>query len=320
MNAQELEIIEGDRIETALRRQNITEQVLAELKTYSSLKINGIDDAEGYQAVKSAATKCRNTRTLAVKICKAGRADAVAEQKRWLSKENEIVDTIESVESPLKAMIDAIDAEKENQRQIKLRRGQLPLRQEQLKAINMELTEEQILSYSDESWYVWMLEQKTRISDEREAKLKAAEEALQKEIDAVAEANAKAQADIKRQQELQEVAEKVAAKARQDAEEEYQKKIREEQHRAIKEREEFEQRIMMEAKAKEDAEIADRIEAERKLAAAPDKERLTIFQNNIKSAMDILICKTKEANDIISQANLMLNKVIQFIEVTKQKL
>lgn len=320
MSEQELEIIEGDRIDTVLRRANVTEQVLAELKTYSTLTINGIEDTEGYAAVKQAATKCRNTRTLAVKICKAGREDAVAEQKRWLAKEKEVVSQIEEVEGRLKSQVEVIDAEIENQRQIKLCRGQLPLRQEQLKAISMELTEEQILSCSDESWYVWMLEQKTRIADAREAKLKAAEEALQKEIDAAAEANAKAQEDIERQKELQEVAERAAAKAREDAEIAYQQKIRDEQQRAAKEREEFEQKIMMEAKAKEDAEIADRLAEEKRIASAPDKERLTIFQKNIERSQDILTCKTKEANDIISQANLMLLKVIQFIEITKQKL
>ena len=233
----------------------------------------------------------------------------MAEQKRWLIKENEVVDTIESVENPLKAMIEAIDAEKENQRQIKIRRGQLPLRQEQLKAINMELTEEQILGYSDESWYVWMLEQKTRIADLREAKLKEAEDALQKEIDAVAEANARSAYEAKHQAELVEVARLAAEKATKDA-----------QEAAARKQQEFEQKIMMEAKAKEDAEIADRIEAERKLAAAPDKERLSIFQSNITKSMCLLTCKTKEANDIISQANAMLVNVIKFIEITKQKL
>lgn len=309
MNEQELEIIEGDRIDTVLRRANVTEQVLAELKTYSTLTINGVEDVEGYAAVKQAATKCRNTRTLAVKICKAGREDAVAEQKRWLAKEKEVVSQIEEVEGRLKSQVEVIDAEIENQRQIKIRRGQLPLRQEQLKAISMELTEEQILSYSDESWYVWMLEQKTRIADAREAKLKAAEEALQKEIDAAAEANAKAQADILRQKELQEVAERAVAKAKQD------EQIA---------RQEFEERVKRDAQDKIDAEnkrLKDIADAEAKrIASAPDKERLSIFQSNITKSMCLLACKTKEANDIISQANAMLVNVIKFIEITKQKL
>lgn len=309
MTEQEIQIIESDRIETALKKSNITDQVLAELKTYASLEIAGIEDKDGYAAAKAAQTKCRNTRTLAVRICKEGRSLAVAEQKRWLEKEHDVVEQIEKVESVLKSRVEAIDAEIELQRQIKLRRGQLPLRQEQLKAINMELAEDEILSYSDESFYVFMLEQKTRIADLREAKLKEAEEALQKEIDAVAEANARSAYEAKHQAELVEVARLAAEKATKDAQEAAERK-----------QQEFEQKIMMEAKAKEDAEIADRIEAERKLAAAPDKERLSIFQSNITKSMCLLTCKTKEANDIISQANAMLVNVIKFIEITKQKL
>lgn len=319
----EVEILNADVIETSLQKANITQQVLNELKTYSSLTINGVDDNQGYQTVKSAVSKCRNTRTLAVKICKSGRDESNRISKAWIEKEKEVVGQIEEVESVLKQRIESIDAEIENQRQIKLRRGQLPLRQEQLKAINMELTEDEILSYSDESWYVWMLEQKTRIADIREAKLKAAEEALQREMDAAAEANAKAQAEIERQKELQEVAERAAAKAKQDAEEEYNKKIRDEQLKAIKEREEFEQKIMMEAKAKEDAEIADRIaqeEKKRQEYLAPDKDKLTHLQSIFECLDFPPPCVSLEGQKVYEQVAEMTTRIIQFIEIKKQKL
>lgn len=46
---------ETSPIETALAEQNITAQVIAKLKTdYSGLKINGIDDKEGFEGAHDA--------------------------------------------------------------------------------------------------------------------------------------------------------------------------------------------------------------------------------------------------------------------------
>jgi hypothetical protein len=99
-------------IEAALVKANVTEQVLAELKTLKSLTINGIDDKAGYEKVKEARIRCMRTRSLAKKICEKGREDAIAEQRKWIAKEKEVTAQIQDVEDYLEKQEKAIDDEK----------------------------------------------------------------------------------------------------------------------------------------------------------------------------------------------------------------
>jgi tetratricopeptide (TPR) repeat protein len=145
-------------ITVELAKQNVTETVIAKLKTdYLPLKINGIEDKEGYKKAHDARIVCRDHRILAEKICKAGREDAVKEQKAWLAKEKEVVAKISEVEQHLKNQEDSIDAEKEV---IKLRAERLlklPGRKELLKGLEEfyesdALDDEHIMSFNDAEW------------------------------------------------------------------------------------------------------------------------------------------------------------------------
>jgi chemosensory pili system protein ChpA (sensor histidine kinase/response regulator) len=96
----------------ALERENITEKVLVELETrYTGLNIKGPDDKAGLQLVHDARMQCRSLRVLAAKICKAGREEAVAEQRRWLTAEKLVTARIEAVEKPLQLEEERITAE-----------------------------------------------------------------------------------------------------------------------------------------------------------------------------------------------------------------
>jgi hypothetical protein len=102
-----------DVIETTLIKHNITEAMLAEMeKNFLPLTINGINDKEGYEAVRKARIACKNTRILAVDLCKTGREKAIKEQKDWIAKEKEIVGKIKIVEDTLAEREDAIDNER----------------------------------------------------------------------------------------------------------------------------------------------------------------------------------------------------------------
>lgn len=113
-----------DDITTALTKANVTEQILAELNTFKGLKINGIDDKKGYEEVYKARQKAKATRVLAVKICKKGREEAVAIQRKWVDKEKEIAGQIEEVESYLQSEEDRIDNEREQLKQEAIRKEQ----------------------------------------------------------------------------------------------------------------------------------------------------------------------------------------------------
>jgi hypothetical protein len=106
-------IIVPSSITEELVKGNITEQVLADLKTYKDLKIGGITDKAGYEAVNTARIKCKNVRVMAEKICKDGRAEAIKVQKQWIAKEKEITDQISEVETYLEEQQAVIDQEKE---------------------------------------------------------------------------------------------------------------------------------------------------------------------------------------------------------------
>ena len=101
-------------IETKLVQNNVTEKVLSALKEkYGDMKLKALDDKESYLELKSAAKDCAKVRTLAVKICKEGREEAVRTQKLWIAKEKEVVGKVAEVEDALDGEISKYDAEVE---------------------------------------------------------------------------------------------------------------------------------------------------------------------------------------------------------------
>lgn len=157
-------------ITTELAKQNVTEAVIAKLKAdYLPLKINGIDDKVGYKKVHDARIVCRDHRTLAEKICKAGREDAVKEQKAWIAKEKEVVAKISEVEQYLKKQEDAIDKIIEDQKIRAERLLKLPGRKEESVGMQdyftMELLDENIMSFNDAEWKDLLLMARSRKLD-----------------------------------------------------------------------------------------------------------------------------------------------------------
>lgn len=112
---QEVTVVSLDSvIETKLVQNNVTEMVLSSLKEkYGGLKLKALDDKESYLELKAAAKDCAKVRTLAVKICKEGREEAVKTQKLWIAKEKEVVGKVAEVEDALDAEIDKFDKEVE---------------------------------------------------------------------------------------------------------------------------------------------------------------------------------------------------------------
>jgi len=112
---QEVTVVSLDSvIETKLVQNNVTEMVLSSLKEkYGGLKLKALDDKESYLELKAAAKDCAKVRTLAVKICKEGREEAVKTQKLWIAKEKEVVGKVAEVEDALDAEIDKYDKEVE---------------------------------------------------------------------------------------------------------------------------------------------------------------------------------------------------------------
>lgn len=109
---QELSLVKV--IESKLIQNNVTEQVIAALKEkYGGMKLKALDDKESYLEIKAAARECAKVRTLAVKVCKEGREEAVKTQKEWIATEKRVVGEVAIVENALDAEVDKFDAEVE---------------------------------------------------------------------------------------------------------------------------------------------------------------------------------------------------------------
>lgn len=116
----EVEEIIDKEIDSSLVKQNVTDALLSKLeKDYGGLKINGPEDKEGYLVVQAARKDCKSVRVLISKICKMGRAKANAEAKKWVNKENELVDRVEKVENVLEADEKEYERVREQEKQLK---------------------------------------------------------------------------------------------------------------------------------------------------------------------------------------------------------
>jgi hypothetical protein len=254
-------------IETALAKENVTNQVIQKLKdSYLGLKINGLEDKKGFKAVEDARKECKSIRNLAIKICEKGRAAAIQEQKDWIAKQKEVVAEIEIVEGYLETQSNEI---KELEKKILFEAAQkekLPARKEKLKSIDIEVNDEELLKIDDNQFdalfndfYKKHLEaqaEKLRLENERIAAEKAEEERIKREEEQrlAAEEKARIEAENAKLKAEAEAKEKALAEERAKQEGE-RKKIEAEAQRRVME---------AEAKAKAEREAAERIAAEEK--------------------------------------------------------
>jgi hypothetical protein len=99
-------------IDSKLVQNNVTKMVIAALKEkFGGLRLKTLDDKESYLEIKAAAREVAKVRTLAVKICKEGREEAVKTQKAWIAKEKEVVGELAEVEDPLDGEVAKFDNE-----------------------------------------------------------------------------------------------------------------------------------------------------------------------------------------------------------------
>lgn len=255
MNESET-LTETNVIETALAKENVTNQVIAKLKTdYLGLKINGIDDKVNFKLVEDARKHCKSIRVLAVKICKAGREDAIKIQKGWIAKEKEIVAAIDETESHLEKESNRIKEEEKRILFEAAQKAKLPMRIEKLKSIDVTVQDEELLKINDDQFSALFNEFHEKHLQEKAEKLAAAQKLIDDE---------KAEQERK---ERERIAEEKRLKDIEDAKEQARLKAEEESKAAIakaekeaKEAKEREEQAKVEAeererKAKEQAEI-----------------------------------------------------------------
>lgn len=83
----------------ALDQAGVTAEAVEKLRaTAKTVKITGPDDKVGYAAVDRARIDCKNLRTTATRVCKAGREEAQRTVKAWQNAEKEAIAPIAEIE------------------------------------------------------------------------------------------------------------------------------------------------------------------------------------------------------------------------------
>lgn len=254
-------------VNDALAKANITAQVLTRLKTdYGSLTIKGIDDFAGQKMVEEARKECKRYRSLATKICKAGREDALRTQKGWIAKENEVTGEISRVEEHLEAELARIEKEKEQILFEAAQKRKLPERIAKLATVDVVIVVEDLLKQTDDEFNAVYLAAYEKILAEKAAKIKAEEDRIAAEkAEAERVASAKA-AEEKRLKDL--------AAAKESARIAAEKKAADDIAKAEREKLEAEQKLKDALAKAEKDKLAAAAKAEQdKIAAAAKAER-----------------------------------------------
>ena len=306
------EVVPVNRITQALAEQNVTEQVLAGLKKHLALKVTSPEDKKGYALVHEARMQCRDLRVLATKIAKAGREDAVKEQKAWIAEEKRVVGQIEEVESYLEAQERIVDeakekAEKEAAKKIEKekleaearKRERVEKRVNALTAVGVFRSFQELDEMIDSDFDILLkkstetheaaLKQKAEDDEKRRIEQKRLDDqkAEQDRVAAAQRAEQKKLDDAKRLQELEDAKKKAAEDARVAAE---QKAKREAEEKAEKER-------------------LAKIEADRIAALAPDKEKLKKFADALDK-LPVPEMKTADGKKILAEATALIEEAI----------
>ncbi len=290
-------------MEAALQKENVTLTILEGLKVHLGLKVTGPEDTENYQLVKNARILCRDLRVLAVKLAKAGREDALKEQKAWIAEEKRVVGEISVVEEYLIAQEQIVDGPKEaakkeaeakaEQEKIdaeKRTRDKVVGRLNALFAVGVPKTFEEISAMPDSDYDQLLTTSKKTFDDATAAKKKA-----QDEIDAENAETAKRLAQQKADQDKKDAELKAE-----------QKKLDEAKAAAEKEKQD--------AAAKVEADRKAAAEKERLEALKPEKEKLASYAEALLAVpMPELVqpetvqCLS-EARSFVKQATTILTK------------
>jgi len=326
-------------IETALAKENITNQVIAELKQkYSGLTIKGLDDKAGFKEVEEARKHCKAIRVLASKICKAGREEAIQIQKDWIAKEKEVVSAIEETELHLESESNRIKEEEKRILFEAAQKAKLPIRKERLMTIGVEVEDEKLLSINDEDFNALFNDLHTKILEEKAAALKAEEKRIadEKELErkrieaeerekqrienerlkAENEAKEKALAEERaRAKAIQDEQDAILAAAKKKADEEAAKAkaiadLKIQQEREAKEKAEAELKAAKEAEEKRLREIEEAKEAE---LHKGDAAKIVDLINDLQALKTKYTFKSKKNQTLYANVVELITKTITYI-------
>lgn len=251
--------------ELSLEKFNPTVAELTKLAdSYKDLAIKGPDDKEGIKAVHAARMDLREKRIGITKTGKALREDATTFSRKVIEMEKGLVAII----APVEEKLDAIESEIERLAEKKRRLVLLPDRKEELAAIGISLTDDQILDMTIDQYATFLNAERSKFLDRKAAALKAEEERQAGEARRLQEEKAAA---LRRDEEAK-LADERRAKEAVEAEERKKREAVEAEARAKRDAEEVERRAKEKAEQMERERVA--AEEKRKAVEAEEQARL----------------------------------------------
>lgn len=339
-------------IKSELVKFNLSDAAIAKMEAeYMPLRINGIEDKQGYNAVRTARLLVKGKRVEIEKTRKVLKEDSLAFGRAVDTEAKRITAKLETIETHLEKQESAIDEEKE-----RLKAETERQRQEKINhRINVLLSRKmiytgtgygyadkhfifnsQVEQFSDEEFANFCI---TVDEDVKEDEAKAAEEERLRKEEEERKAKAEEEARLKREAEEQAERERLAAERERLAEidrkqKEDAAKLKAEQDRLDAEKREIERqkeleqakkeaaeraRIEAEQKAKREAEEKAeaarlaKLEEERQKALRPDKEKLVAFAFEIEDIPMPGGFTSKEARDVLVEVQMKLRSVAAYI-------
>lgn len=287
---QTIENVPMDEPTTALVKANITTQIIAELKSKAeALTIKGIDDKEGYEAVKRQRLDTRPFRIQAVEIAKAGREEHNRLSALWIAAEKRVTREIQDIEDGLSKKEDAYLAlvKARDDEALRIEVAKVKARIDQLLAVGW-IGNQASVGSMDEAMFLAMLSEQTVEFQKAEADRVELENLRKAEATRVAkEAEARKAEDLR----IQEAALKL------------------EQERAAFEKEKADQLAAVEEQKR-------RVEAEKIRAEKAESERKATI---IEKARQDEIAKLKAEKDALDKKEADRLRVIKEAEDAKAK-
>jgi len=178
-------------------------EIASTILEVENLSIQGVEDKAGYEMVKSGKKRLADMRIKITKFGKEQRDEAIKWQREVLRQEKELLSMIEPVENSLKEKMSLVDEEIAKQERTIL----IPIRRKLLEEINVELTDEEIVSYNEKDFASFFQEKKIFFLEEqdRNERERLKEEIQKQEIEErVKRAVEWRERELKEEQELKE--------------------------------------------------------------------------------------------------------------------
>lgn len=263
-----------------LKKYNVQDAEIAKLSDkFLPLKINGLEDSDGYELVKASGIEMRTLRTTIEKKRVELKANALAYGKAVDSEARRIQELIAPIESHLVAERTGIDEERAAKELAEKLKGLLPMRLEKLATIELVVPEEELNQMDEAKFFVFFNEEQAKYLAKKEEERVAA--AKQLETDRLA---------------LEEEKKELATE-----------KERVEEIATVKEETVVQTRKIVEQEQKETTKAA-----EETAAAAPDIEKAEAFREQLNS-LHWPVMESQTGTNIMAEVLTKITKTQQYI-------